>query len=169
MYSVAVSSTVIGAVAALAGVLLGQVLARSGEFRRWLRAERHKASAELLAAGEALRRHSADRVLDAYRGDAPAGDGSGTHLTDLERLGLALEAFRTVFPGRVAALAQEFSDAARALAHLGVTEPPGEQPGDRYITARNKITEMARRMIAPAWGDRLRQLSGTRRADPPPS
>jgi len=31
------------------------------------------------------------------------------------------------FPRRAAALAQEFSDASRALAHLGVTEPP---PGE---------------------------------------
>jgi hypothetical protein len=91
-------------------------------------------------------------VLDAYRGDAPADDASGIHLADLERLGLALEAFSTVFPGYVAPLAREFSDAVRALAHIGVTEPPPEErPGDLYITARNKITDVARRMIAPSW------------------
>jgi len=46
---------VISVAAALAGVVVGQLLSRSGEYRKWLRAERHKAGAELLAAGEALR------------------------------------------------------------------------------------------------------------------
>jgi hypothetical protein len=56
-----VETTVISALAALAGVLLGGVLARNAEYRRWLRTERHKAAAELLAAGQAMQRNVAER------------------------------------------------------------------------------------------------------------
>jgi len=106
VYSVTMRPEVISVAAALAGVVVGQLLSRSGEYRKWLRAERHRAGAELLAAGEALRRHSAGRVLAAYAGglaaEMPSGgvsDPAGTHLADLERLGLAVEAVRTVVPG----------------------------------------------------------------------
>ena len=164
VYSTAVNPAVISAVAALAGVLLGQALARSGEYRKWLRTERHRACAEMLAAGEALRRHSAGRVLAAYRGDPLPDDASEVHLTDLERLGLALEAFRTVFPGRVAVRAELLSDAARTLARLDLHEPSTErQTGNRYLMARDEVTQMARLMIAPTWGERLRSPFSRRR------
>lgn len=47
-----VDAVAISAVAALAGVVLGQLLARGGEYGKWLRQERQGAAAELLAAGE---------------------------------------------------------------------------------------------------------------------
>lgn len=68
----AVDAAAISAIAALAGVALGQVLARGGEYRKWLRSEQHKAAAELLAAGEAIRRHSALRLGDLYTGTVRA-------------------------------------------------------------------------------------------------
>ena len=44
----------IAAIAALVGVILGQLLSRGGEFRKWLRAERHSACVRLLEAAEEL-------------------------------------------------------------------------------------------------------------------
>lgn len=180
MYSVVVSSTVVAAIAALAGVLLGQVLARSGEYRRWLRAERHKASAELLAAAEALHRRSAERLLDTHYDDPPPDDAP--YLADMERLGLALEALRTVFPGRVEPLAQEFREAAEAWERYvrkmakyrrdPFTKPDTQDSeatksaGSRYRAARDEMTDVTRRMIAPSWVDRLRPPP-RKRLDPP--
>ncbi|HCT79557.1 MAG TPA: hypothetical protein DGG94_14230 [Micromonosporaceae bacterium] len=116
------------AVIALAGLVVGHLLTRSGEYRKWLRTERHKAIAELLAAGEVARRHSAERVIMAYgRNFDPARTGEAekpeVYLADLESLGLALEAERTVFPHRVGVLAERFCDRARAIARRGLSDP----------------------------------------------
>lgn len=168
--------------AALAGVLLGGLLTRSGEYRKWLRSERHRAAGELLAAGEALRRHGAGRVLAAYaRGqglDGPPGESEDaeTHLADLERLSLALEAMRTIFPARLAVLAEEFADAAGKLAIPISAQPPEARPegtpgdrmspqppearpdgtpGDRYYEARAKLTTAGRGKIATSPWEQL--------------
>jgi hypothetical protein len=141
---------VAGVVGALAGVVLGQLLARSGEYSKWLRSERHRSAAELLACGEAFKRHAADMIGARYAGDPVDSEG---HLADLERLALALEAVRTVFPGRTGALADDFGEAAQRLTHVaaGVAEvTPGEPtPGERYDRARRSFTEDVRLLIAP--------------------
>lgn len=173
--SAGVSAVVISAAAALVGVLLGQVLARSGEYRKWLRAERHRSATELLAAGEAVRRHSAARVLAlASGGSLPAGE-SETHLGDLERLDLAVEGCLYGVPRRVAALAEDLGATVTAITavglrervamlaeDLGVDNPiPGEQPpGDTYRAARIRFTDAARRMIAPGPRDQIKSLLG---------
>lgn len=152
----------ISAAAALIGVALGQLLARSGSYRKWLRAERHKAAAELLAAGEAIRKHSAGRILDAYAGTV-SGDPARQHLADLERLDLALEAARTVFPAPVAAMAEQVADSARELAYgLKHASAATSSPGDRYYAARSRFSDAARCLIAPTLGGRLRSLRGAR-------
>jgi hypothetical protein len=149
-------AVVISAVAALAGVVLGQLLARSGEYGKWLREERHRAAAELLAAAEALRRHSAARVVGRYVGTT-RDDPADEHLADLERLTLAAEAVRTVFPPTVATLADQLSDAAQELAYVGLKQRAraGEpSPGDLYSSARAEFTGAARRLIAPTSNSR---------------
>ncbi len=147
----------LASLAGLAGVVLGQVLARSGEYSKWLRSERHKSAAELLACGEAFRRHSAALILARYRASRAPEDDLGDaldpeiHLADLERLGLALEAVRTVFPRHVAALADEFGEATRRLAHVALAKP-GEVSagaGEEYAAARQSLTDEVRPLIAP--------------------
>ncbi len=160
-------AVVISAVAALAGVVLGQLLARSGEYGKWLREERHRAAAELLAAGEAIRRHSAARILDRVAGtirDAAADE----HLADLERLALAAEAVRTVFPPAVATLADLLRDTAHELAYVGFKkQPDGPSPGDLYASARDAFTAAARRLIAPTPHRRACQRSPGNAISPP--
>lgn len=149
----------ISAIAALAGVALGQLLARSGEYRKWLRAERHKAAAELLAAGEAMRRHSATRIGDLYATGTVRDGASDEYLAILERLALALEAARTVFPPPVAALAERLENAAHGLAFVPgkkKEQAQGPTPGDMYASARAEFTGAARRLITPAPGSQAR-------------
>jgi hypothetical protein len=160
------NAAVISAVAALGGVALGQLLARSGEYRKWLRSERHKAAAELLAAGEAMRSHLVGRIGDLYKGTVTANAGD-QFLADLERLTLAAEAARTVYPATVAALAEQFEGAAHGLAGVLADvmqkeqapekeQAPGPSPGVRYMSARSAFTEAARHLIAPTPGSRIR-------------
>lgn len=159
-------TVVLGAVAGLAGVILGQLLARRGEDRKWLRDERHRAAAGLLAAGEALRRHSAARIVALYAGSI--GDiAADEYLTDLERLGLAAEAVRTVYPPAIAALADRLHDAAQGLAYVGLAERPQAaeaSPGDLYASARDKFTAAVRRLIVPSGP--VRAVIADRRAGP---
>ena len=145
----AVNAAVITAIAALAGVVLGQLLARSGEYRKWLRSERHKAAAELLAVGEAIRRHSAARIGDLYTGTVRAG-GADEHLGDLERLALAVEAARTIYPPETVALIGRLEAAAHELVYVPHKEQSqGASPGEVYASARDEFTEAVRRLIAP--------------------
>ncbi|WP_146179973.1 hypothetical protein [Micromonospora sp. RP3T] len=53
----------VGAAAALCGVVIGQFLARSNEYQKWLRTEQHTACARLLEAGEAYRTSRAMEVV----------------------------------------------------------------------------------------------------------
>ncbi|MGW0430944.1 hypothetical protein ACWDV4_00110 [Micromonospora sp. NPDC003197] len=48
-------TALIGALAALVGIIIGQILARSGEYRKWIRAEQHKACASFLEACESIK------------------------------------------------------------------------------------------------------------------
>jgi len=48
-------TAIVSAAAALIGVLLGQVLTRDTEFRKWVRSERYKLCAEMLTAAEEAR------------------------------------------------------------------------------------------------------------------
>ena len=144
---------VLGIVGALAGVILGQLLARSGEYSKWLRSERHRSAAELLACGEVFRHHAADRVRAMYVGEPIDGE---VLLADLERLALALEAVRTVFPARTAALADELGEAGRQLTHAGETKPGVPTAGQRYEEARRRFTDEVRPLIAPSRAEWLR-------------
>jgi hypothetical protein len=95
---------------------------------------------------------------------------SGIHSTatstwSLERLALALEGVRTVFPRRAAALADEFGEATRKMAHIATPKPadpkaaaPTGEPtvGERYAEARRRFTDEARPLIAPTGTEWLR-------------
>jgi hypothetical protein len=91
---------------------------------------------------------------------------SEVHLADLERLALALEAVRTVFPRRTGALADEFGEAAQRLSHVasGVAEvtPDEPTPGDGYQDARRRLTEDVRPLIAPTAAQWLKPASWRR-------
>lgn len=91
------SAAIVSAIAALSGVALGQLLARSGEYRKWLRFERHATARDLLAAAEALRTHTVRQIGDRYEGTVRI-DAADTYIAALERLSLALEAVWTIYP-----------------------------------------------------------------------
>lgn len=149
------NAAIISAVAALIGVALGQLLARGSENRKWLRTEQHKAAAELLATGEAIRRHRASRILDGYACTVRP-DLADVYLADLERLDLALEAARTVFPADVAGLAERFAEAVVGIARSGYDQVEKlPSPGDRYFAARSSFTKAARHLMAPTISKRL--------------
>lgn len=59
----------------------GQVLARDGEYRKWLRSARHTAATELLAVGETVREHAAIRIGARYAlGQRLPGDRGGPNV-----------------------------------------------------------------------------------------
>lgn len=152
----------ISAITALGGVALGAVLTRNGEYRKWLRGERHKAATELLATGEAMRRALVVRrlsILSEKKGNAEQTRLEKEILTDQERIALALEAFRLVFPRRIAGLADEFVEAARAVARLPLDEQPSAtapKPGQQYLERRAALIRALSPLIAPDFRERLR-------------
>lgn len=158
------SAAVVSAIAALSGVGLGQLLARSAEYRKWLRSERHAAARDLLAAAEALRTYAVRQIGDRYKGTIRE-DSADTYVAALERLSLALEAVRTVYPAPVAALGDQLETAAHAfasvLAELEQEQGQGPSLGDTYMTARAKFTDAARRLVAPTLASRLRAALST--------
>jgi hypothetical protein len=162
-----VTVAIVGPLAALVGVLVGGLLTYSSEYRKWLRAERHKAVTELLAAGEAMRRHSAARIAARYAAsrlvDLEQAAGAldpEIHLADLERIDLASEAMRTLFPTVVVELVEEFCAAAQALPHVEFTARAADEPakgaGEMYFASRAKLVRAVRTMIAANLTERLR-------------
>ena len=148
-------AVIISAIAALAGVLLGGVLSRSGEYRKWLRAEQHKAATELLAAGEALRRGVYTRR--SVRKDAEAtAKAKAEAVADVARLRVALEALRLVFPAPVVERAQDYVEISSAFsaidvnAEVVVAQPQGYD--FEYFDARNALSAAAALVIAPRGG-----------------
>jgi hypothetical protein len=165
---------IITPVVALIGVVVGQVLARDGDYRKWLRSTRHDAATELLAVGEAVREHAATRIGARYAlGQVIPGEPMEEQtlqgmsgeivLGDIRRLTLAIEAVRTVFPRRVADMAETFGATVTALARLSMARPeefpqsegnPGQH--QQYEQARRRFTEVVRSLVAPSLRDRLR-------------
>ncbi|MGW4295066.1 hypothetical protein ACWEH1_18690 [Micromonospora chersina] len=70
----------VAAAAALAGVLIGQLLNRDAEYRKWLRSEQHLATAKFLAAARRaallweIEASIRKRVFDAADSSAPVAD-----------------------------------------------------------------------------------------------
>jgi len=163
-----VAVAIVGALAALVGVLVGGLLSYSSEYRKWLRAERHKAITELLAAGEALRRHSASRIVARYAagqlvdlGQAVGALDPDIHLADLERIGLAGQAMRTLFPTGVVELVEEFCHAVQAIplvepSSKSADQPTYEKAGAAYFASRAKLVRAVRMLIATDLPERLR-------------
>jgi len=140
-------STIVSAGAALGGVLLGQVLARSGEYRKWLRTERHKAASEMLAAAEEAKRgvyaRSGSKVEDYenVRGEAMA---------EASRVFSALESVRLVFPSHVVELAERYSDIiGQFLAEQHGNPSALIGPPDEYYDVRAAFTHASGKLIAP--------------------
>jgi hypothetical protein len=140
-------STVVSAGAALGGVLLGQVLARSGEYRKWLRTERHKAASEMLAAAETAKRgiyvRSGSKVeeYENVRGEAMA---------EASRVFSALESVRLVFPPRIVEFAERYSGIIAQFLAVQHTNPSAlVEPPDEYYDVRAAFTRASGKLIAP--------------------
>lgn len=85
-------------------------------------------------------------------------------MADLERLTLAAEAARTVYPPKVAALIEQLKTAAHGLAAVMQKDKvSGPTPGERYAAAQCAFTDAARHLIAPDMGRQMRTLFGVRR------
>jgi hypothetical protein len=163
---VLVGVAIVGSLAALAGVLVGGLLTYSSEYRKWLRSARHEAVTELLVAGEAFKRHSAARIVARYSQGVDLGQQAErydpeTHLADLERISLACEAMRTLFPTGVMVLVDEFRESAQALPLVelnakSANQPANEQPGSIYAASRANLIRSVRIMIAASLTERLR-------------
>jgi hypothetical protein len=146
----------ISAITGLSGVTLGALFARSGEDRKWLRMEQHKATAELLAAGEAMRTIFTDRaVTGLYENpDKSEPNRRKAITTGGERLELALQAFRLVFPNDTAAVAEAFCESARKIRHLRLDSPEVDPASlaYRYFDRRAALTDAARlKIVRPAF------------------
>lgn len=141
-------TTIISAVAALAGVLLGSLLSRSGEYRKWLRTERHRAATELLAAGEAGR-----RGVYARHGREDTAAVRDEVMAEAARVHIALEAAHLVFPPSVVAAANQYSEITSEFLLRHWTDPTAKvEPSVAYYEARRALTAAVGRLVAPGSG-----------------
>lgn len=141
----------IGVIGALAGVVLGGVVSRNGEYRKWLREERHKAAAELLAAGEAMRAIFTDRAVTGLHEDPDLTEPERrkARIAAGERLTLAMMSVRILYPDRVVAVAEQFEESASAIRHIRLESPKTdpESPGFRYFDRQAALAAVVRPVV----------------------
>lgn len=105
--------------------------------------------------------HWAATILSVKKGAEPQPgepDFDELYMADLERLEVAVEAVRTVFPARVAKAAEDFDQAVRVLVGSVTHTSWGEVPGGaRYKMCRSALTNEVRRLVAPSFGDFIRR------------
>jgi hypothetical protein len=138
-------SAAISAVAALVGVALGQSLARSGEYRKWLRAERHRAATELLGAAEEARRG----IYARHKGPDVSAIRDES-MADSARVITALEAMRLIFPSDVIRIADQYSTIINMTLQRHFDNPDAEvEPPAAYHETRAALSYACGRLIAP--------------------
>ena len=74
-----------------------------------------------------------------------------------ERLVLAMQAFRLVFPDRVVVLAESCCESARSIRHVRLDSPmvDPESPSFKYFSRQSVLTTAVRLLVAPSLRDRL--------------
>lgn len=168
-------SVVVSGIAALAGVLLGGILSRNGEYRKWLREERHKASVEFLAAGESIRKNASLHSLNLLReGVSPTAlefqEAWELRFAETERMFMALEAICLISPPSASVAAREYADELLKFQNSNLDKSAPKQPEGEIRRKRNAVTVAFSRAIAsPNFGTRtfswqsLRHMSGRTR------